>query len=77
MRAKALDSNRSSGERAMDTNQEIQGLEAELTFIQDEINRRHARMDQDFDRARNLEKIEELRIKKNKLQERIDKLKSK
>ena len=60
----------------MDDDQEIRSLEAELTFIQDEIDRRHTRIDQDLDRARNLEKIEELRVKKNKLQERIDKLKS-
>ena len=60
----------------MDNDQEIRSLEAEITFIQDEIDRRHTRIDQDLDRARNLEKIEELRVKKNKLQERIDKLKS-
>ena len=61
----------------MGTDAEIQSLEAELTFIQDEIDRRHTRVDQDFDRARNLEEIDKLRVKKNKLRERIDKLKGK
>ena len=61
----------------MGTDAEIQSLEAELTFIQDEIDRRHTRVDQDLDRAHNLEEIDKLRVKKNKLRERIDKLKGK
>ena len=61
----------------MGADAEIQSLEAELTFIQDEIDRRHTRVDQDLDRARNLEEIDKLRVKKNKLRERIDKLKGK
>ncbi|WP_136658527.1 hypothetical protein [Nitratireductor sp. XY-223] len=52
----------------MTTQQEITGLEARLQMIQDEIDRRHGRVDSDVDRARNLEKIDELRAERDRLQ---------
>ena len=59
----------------MKTEEEINSLEAEIQFIQNEIDRRHSRIDEDVNRAHNLEKIDELRVKKNKLRERLDHLK--
>ena len=59
----------------MSTEDEINKLEAELEFVQNEINRRHERIDDGVDPARNHEKIDELRAKKGALQERLAKLK--
>ena len=59
----------------MSSEEEIRRLEAELEFVQNEINRRHERVDNDIERARNMEKIDALREKKNKLQGRIAELK--
>ena len=58
----------------MDKDDEIRRLEAELEFIQNEINRRHERVDGGVDPAHNQEKIDELRVKKNKLRERLAQL---
>ncbi len=55
----------------MTNNQEINRLEAKLQMIQDEIDRRHSRVDADTDRGRNLEKIDELRVEKNKIREQL------
>ena len=55
----------------MTDNQEINRLEAKLQVIQDEIDRRHSRVDADADRARNLEKIDELRAEKNRIREQL------
>ncbi len=46
-------------------------LEFELQNIQNEIDRRHSRIDQNVDRGRNLEKIAALREKKNKISQRL------
>ncbi|MDA4844773.1 hypothetical protein [Hoeflea poritis] len=51
----------------MATQQEITGHEARLQMIQDEIDRRHSRIDADVGRARNLEKIRELRAERDRL----------
>ena len=59
----------------MGKDDEIRSIEAELEFIQNEINRRHERVDNDIERARNLEKIDALRVKKNELRDRLAKLK--
>ena len=59
----------------MSKEEEIRSIEAELEFIQNEINRRHERVDNDIQRARNLEKIDALRVKKNELRGRLAKLK--
>ena len=58
----------------MNAAEEAQSIEAELQMIQDEINRRHTRVDNDVERQHNLEKIDELREKKNKLQQRLERL---
>lgn len=55
----------------MSTEAEISSLEAELEFIQNEINRRHERIDAGVDKARNHEKIDKLRMKRGALQERL------
>ncbi len=55
----------------MTDNQEINRLEAKLQVIQDEIDRRHSRVDADLDRARSLEKIDELRAEKNRIREQL------
>ncbi len=55
----------------MTNKQEIDRLEAKLQVIQDEIDRRHSRVDADVDRGRNLEKIDELRAEKNKVREQL------
>lgn len=52
----------------MTTQQEITGLEARLQMIQNEIDRRHSRVDADLDRAHNIEKIHELRAERDRLQ---------
>lgn len=58
----------------MSTDKRIQSLEAEITFIQNEIDRRRSRADEGNDRFRNLEKIEALRVKKNELSKRLAEL---
>ncbi len=58
----------------MNKNAEIQNLEAEISFIQNEIDRRHQRVDDDVERQHNLEKIDELRAKREDLQRRMRKL---
>ena len=58
----------------MNKNAEIQNLEAEISFIQNEIDRRHQRVDDDVERQHNLEKIDELRAKRDDLQRRMRKL---
>lgn len=58
----------------MKADEEAQGIEAELQQIQDEIDRRHTRVDDDFERQHNLEKIDQLRERKNKLQQRLERL---
>lgn len=58
----------------MNKNAEIQNLEAEISFIQNEIDRRHQRVDDDVERQHNLEKIDELRAKRDDLQRRLRKL---
>ena len=55
----------------MTDNQEINRLEAKLQVIQDEIDRRHSRVDADLERARNLEKIDELRAERNRIREQL------
>ena len=55
----------------MDKNAEIQSIEAELSFIQNEIDRRHQRVDNDVERQRNLAKIDELRAKREDLDRRL------
>ncbi|WP_419910224.1 hypothetical protein [Hoeflea sp.] len=52
----------------MTAQQEITGLEARLQMIQDEIDRRHSRIDSDVDRAHNIEKIDALRAERDRLQ---------
>lgn len=49
-------------------------LEAELQQIQNEIDRRHSRVDNDLERSHNLEKIDELRAKKDEIMARLQKL---
>ena len=55
----------------MRTQEEINRLEAKLQAIQDEIDRRHERIDQDVERAHNMEKIDELRRQKNEINEQL------
>lgn len=55
----------------MDKNAEIQSIEAELSFIQNEIDRRHQRVDNGVERQRNLAKIDELRAKREDLDRRL------
>ena len=59
----------------MTPNEEIQKLEAEISFIQNEIDRRRERVDEGQDRMRNLEKIDALRAQKNELGKRLAELK--
>ncbi len=59
----------------MKTEEKIRGMEAEIEMIQNEIDRRHSRRDSDTDSLRNQEKIDDLRRKRAKLQERVEKLK--
>lgn len=59
----------------MTKNNEIESIEAELSFIQNEIDRRHSRRDEGVDPQRNQEKIDELRVKKNHLRDRLQELK--
>ncbi len=54
----------------------INQLQAELQQIQDEIDRRHERVDNDDRRQHNLAKIDELRVRKNELVERLAELKA-
>ena len=58
----------------MNKEEQIRSIEADLTFVQNEIDRRRERADADRDRFRNLEKIDELRAQKNELRERLAKL---
>ena len=58
----------------MNKDAEIQNLEAEISFLQNEIDRRHQRVDDNVERQHNLEKIDALRTKRDDLQRRIRKL---
>ncbi|MEM7227125.1 MAG: hypothetical protein AAF495_29425 [Pseudomonadota bacterium] len=58
----------------MDSNQEIQSLQAELEFVQNEIERRRSRSARGEENFRNLEKIDALRTQKNELRQRLEKL---
>ncbi|MEM1152998.1 MAG: hypothetical protein AAGI44_02590 [Pseudomonadota bacterium] len=58
----------------MKAEDKAQAIKAELEFIQNEIERRHERLDNDTDRLRQVEKIAALREKKNKLESRLKKL---
>ena len=55
----------------MTTQEDINRLEAKLQAIQDEIDRRHERIDQDVERAHNMGKIDELRRQKNEINEQL------
>ncbi|MEM6581450.1 MAG: hypothetical protein AAF699_09265 [Pseudomonadota bacterium] len=58
----------------MKREEKAQAIKAELEFIQNEIDRRHERMDNEMDRLRQSEKIAALREKKNELKSRLEKL---
>ena len=60
----------------MKTEDKIRGMEAEIEMIQNEIDRRHSRRDSDVDPLRNQEKIDDLRRKRAKLKEKVEKLKN-
>jgi|GEM_PF-4048038 len=60
----------------MTNEEEINRLEAELQSVQDEIDRRHERIDDDVQRARNLDKIDELHLQKQKINEQLAKLRA-
>ena len=55
----------------MTNQEEINSLEARLQVIQDEIDRRHSRIDAGVDPAHNSEKIKELRLERNRLREEL------
>ncbi|MEM8562880.1 MAG: hypothetical protein AAGF57_11630 [Pseudomonadota bacterium] len=58
----------------MKAEDKARAIKAELEFIQNEIERRHERLNNDTDRLRQVEKIAALREKKNKLETRLKKL---
>ncbi|MEO1020791.1 MAG: hypothetical protein AAFY56_24405 [Pseudomonadota bacterium] len=60
----------------MNKNAEIQNLEAEISFLQNEIDRRHQRVDDDVERQHNLEKIDDLRAKRENLERRLRELRA-
>lgn len=60
----------------MNKNAEVQGIEAEISFLQNEIDRRHQRVDDDVERQRNLAKIDELRAKRDDLDRRLRELRA-
>lgn len=49
-------------------------IEAQIQLIQDEIDRRHERIDAGFDVHSNNDKIETLRIRRAKLREKLSKI---
>lgn len=58
----------------MKAEQKAQAIKAELEFVQNEIDRRHERMDNEIDRLRQTEKIAALREKKNELKAQLKRL---
>lgn len=60
----------------MNKNAEVQGIEAEISFLQNEIDRRHQRVDDDVERQRNLAKIDELRARRDDLDRRLRQLRA-
>lgn len=60
----------------MNKDAEVQGIEAEISFLQEEIDRRHQRVDDDVERQHNLEKIDALRAKRDDLDRRLRKLRA-
>lgn len=55
--------------------EEINRLEAEIQMIQDEIDRRHERIDADLSALSNQEKIDDLRKRRSKLSVKLASLK--
>ena len=53
---------------------EIRSIEAELSFLQNEIDRRYARVREDASTLRNVDKIDRMRDRKHKLQARLEQL---
>ncbi|MEM8587766.1 MAG: hypothetical protein AAGG65_06855 [Pseudomonadota bacterium] len=60
----------------MNKDAEVQGIEAEISFLQEEIDRRHQRVDDDVERQHNLAKIDELRAKRDDLDRRLRRLRA-